>query len=136
LIYPDNGSEVKKMSDMKVYEGEYSYDGAFKHKKDGSSELKVRNFTCGEKLYYPNDPITFKITREIKDYNQFCVEVESIAVRISGNGLCEVLGNTFMMIASQYEQVVDLPDEKVKSVKGIRDIFRKWDVYVLERKGR
>jgi hypothetical protein len=121
---------------MKVYEGEYSYDGAFKHKEDGSSEMKVRSFTYGEKLYYPNDPITFKITRETEKGDRLWVEAESIAVGIGGVGLCEVLGNAFMMTASQYEQIVDLPDEKAKSVKGVRDIFRTWDVYVLERKAR
>ena len=44
-MYHDKKSEVRKMSDMKAYEGEYSYEGSFKHRKDGINELEVRGFT-------------------------------------------------------------------------------------------
>jgi len=39
-MYPDNKSAVRKMSDMKAYEG------YFKHRKVGINALEVRAFYC------------------------------------------------------------------------------------------
>ncbi len=35
------------MSDMKLYIGNYSYDGTFKQQQDGSSLLEIRWFVYG-----------------------------------------------------------------------------------------
>lgn len=125
MIYPDNGSKVKRMSDMKVYEGEYSYDGAFKHKKDGSSELKVRSFTYGGKFYHPKEVINFIIKDEPDGW--ISVKDESIAVIEGGKTLEEALGNAFMMAVDQYEDLVSLPDSEAIHVREVRDRFRTWE---------
>jgi len=54
-------SEVRRMSDMKLYEGYYSYSGDFKQKNDGTSLLIVREFTYAGKYYRPREAINFII---------------------------------------------------------------------------
>ena len=49
------------MSDMKLYSGEYSYDGTFKQQKDGSRLLEVRWFTYDGKYYQARQPLKFVI---------------------------------------------------------------------------
>ena len=49
------------MSDMKLYEGYYSYSGDFKQKNDGTSLLIVREFTYAGKYYRPREAINFII---------------------------------------------------------------------------
>jgi hypothetical protein len=122
------------MSDMKAYEGEYSYEGSFKHRKDGINVLEVRGFTYSGKYYRPKETIKFIIKEEPDDW--ISVKDDSIAVTEGGKTLEEALGNAFMMAAEQYEELVSIPDSKAKHVREVRDKFRTWEVYVIDRKAQ
>lgn len=125
---------VRSMSDMKAYEGEYSFEGSFKHRKDGINELEVRGFTYGGEYYHPKETIKFIIKEEPDDW--ISVKDDSIAVTEGGKTLEEALGNAFMMAADQYEELVSIPDSKAVHIREVRDKFRTWEVYVIDRKAQ
>src|SRR6056297_108207 len=112
---------------MKIYEGEYSYDGVFKRLKDGSNELKVRSFTYDGKYYLPKDVIRFTIKEEPD--NWISVKDDSIAVTEGGKTLDEALGNAFMMAVDQYEFLgfTDMPLSE--DARELREKFLTWEVY-------
>src|SRR6056297_691117 len=64
------------------------------------------------------------------------VKNDSIAVTEGGKTLDEALGNAFMMAADQYEELVSIPDSKAIHVREVRDKFRTWEVYVIDRKAQ
>ena len=122
------------MSDMKLYEGDYSYDGTFRHREDGTSELEVRGFTYGSKYYRPKEMIRFIIKDEPD--NWISVKDDAIAVTEGGKSLEEALGNAFMMAVDQYEDLGFTEEKLTKDAQELRKLFRTWEVYFIDSKAQ
>jgi len=123
-----------KMSDMKLYEGYYSYEGAFKQNKDGTSSLNVRSFTYGGKYYHPNAAINFIIRDEPEGW--ISVRDDSIGVIEGGKSLEEALGNAFMMTVAQYEDLACTDEKLTKDAQKTRERFQTWEVHAIDSKAQ
>jgi len=76
IIEKRTTKEVKKMSDMKHYEGTYSYTGTFKQLKDQSRLLEVTEFEYDGKYYRPSEILKFKITPQPEEGGWLSVTCE------------------------------------------------------------
>jgi len=124
------------MSEMKHYEGTYSYTGKFKHLDDGTNLLEVTEFEYYGKFYQPFEPLKFKITPRPEEGGWLSVTEESIGVCIGGVDFEEALGNAMMDAALLYEHLMftDSPLEKNAAV--VRDKFKHWVVHAIDSKAQ
>lgn len=121
------------MSDMKHYEGTYSYTGKFKQQDDGSRLLEVSAFEYCGKYYHPDKPLKFMITPRPEEGGWFSVRCEEAGVIIGGIDIEEGLGNAFMMAVDQYEHLGFTDAPLTKKAQILRDNFLKWEVYSVDR---
>jgi len=124
------------MSDMKLYSGEYSYDGTFKQQKDGSRLLEVRWFTYYGKYYHPEQPLKLVIKPRSEGGGWFSVTDDSVGVNEGGKDLEEALGNAFMDAALQYEELINDESPMTESLKTIQKKLRKWAVHAIDSKAQ
>lgn len=124
------------MSDMKLYVGEYSYDGTFKQQKDGSRLLEVRWFTYDGKYYQPRQPLKFMIKPRSEGGGWVSVTDDSVGVNEGGKDLEEALGNAFMDAALQYEELVNDESPMTESLKAIQNKIKTWTVHAIDSKAQ
>lgn len=124
------------MSDMRLYIGNYSYDGTFKQQKDGTRLLEVRWFTYYGKYYQPKETLNFVITPRSEGDGWLSVSDESIGVMEGGKDLEEALGNAFMDAAIQYEELINDDSPMTESLKVIQDKIKTWAVHAIDSKAQ
>ena len=124
------------MSDMKHYEGTYSYTGTFKQLKDQSRLLEVTEFEYDGKYYRPSELLKFKITPQPEEGGWLSVKCEEAGVIIGGIDLEEALGNGFMMAVDQYEHLGFTDAPLTKRAQALREKFMTWEVHAIDRKAQ
>jgi len=124
------------MSDMRLYNGKYSYTGKFKQQDDGSSLLEVREFEYYGKYYKPPEPLKFIITQRPEGDGWISVTDDSIGVNEGGKDFEEALGNAFMDAALQYEELVNDDDPMTEELKAIQYRVRTWLVHSVDSKAQ
>jgi len=124
------------MSDMKHYEGTYSYTGKFKHQDKGTSLLEIREFEYDGKFYQPSEPLILKITPRPEGGGWLSVKDESIGVCIGGLDFEEALGNAIMDAALLYEHLMFTNSPLEKNAAIVRDKFKQWVVHAIDSKAQ
>jgi len=125
-----------KMSDMKHYQGIYSYSGKFKQQKNGSKVLDVDEFTYEGKYFKPSNKLVFIITPRPEEGGWLSVKCDAIGVIIGGNDLEEALGNAFMDAALQYEDLMYSNIPLTEHAQKIKDLFRNWTVHTIDQQAQ
>lgn len=117
------------MSDMKVYEGEYSYDGVFKGIEEGQRIIEVRWFEIEKKYYKPSEPLRISLQNRLEECGWVSASYDEASVVIGGIDAEEALGNAFMAIADQYELIKFTDMALAESAQELKRKYQTWEVH-------
>lgn len=117
------------MSDMKIYDEDYSYEGVRGRKINGVREVTVKWFVYGDMYYKPEKPLKIILTDQPEEGGWILAECEAAGITIGGNNTEEVLGNAFMMAVDQYEVLGSTELTLSRASRKMRDTFRRWEVH-------